>query len=685
MGEGRFWMAQDTKVLIIEDTRRDAELVLHELRRASLSVESRRVYAERDLRRELADFRPHIVLSDFKMPRFNGLQALHICQQVDPDIPFIFVSGTMGEDVAVQAMKAGAVDYVMKTNLTRLGPAVVRELREAEVRRNQRLAESGLRRAQLMAKLGHIVTAADGSFERWSETLPQLIGVENFRVPSDMQAWLQLVSPADRAKFQDEVRAATEKQGRSCVDYRLHGGGLPSAIYIRHAMEPLEQSPEAASKRRWFHTLQDVTDQALAERKIQRLNRVYAVLSGISSAIIRINDRRSLFDEACRICVEQGNFRGAWIGAVEDHSCRMRADGAAGDVAMGFDYLPFARMDTDRGIPSVAMLAVTQKHPVVSNSIDDDGRWLKEQCVANGINSIAVFPLSVRNEPVAMLALYAAETDFFDDEELRLLNALADDISFSLDHIEQQKELRDTEQALRAALRSRDEFLSIISHELTTPLASLRYQMQVFFRNRDKGETQIYSPSWIGSFVDQANRQAERLTCLVDDMLDVARIRTGRLTIHKELISLNTIIRDVVTHLQPALKRAETPVDIVDGPPADGYWDRLRLEQVVTNLLTNAMRYGGKRPVTVSVSKVDDQVRLAVRDQGIGIAQDAQRKVFDRFERSVSADEVSGLGLGLYITKQIVEAHAGKIWVESDGPNKGSTFFVELPTNVEQR
>ena len=136
---------------------------------------------------------------------------------------------------------------------------------------------------------------------------------------------------------------------------------------------------------------------------------------------------------------------------------------------------------------------------------------------------------------------------------------------------------------------------------------------------------------------------------------------------------------------EPALKRAETPVDIVDGPPADGYWDRLRLEQVVTNLLTNAMRYGGKRPVTVSVSKADDQVRLAVRDQGIGIAQDAQRKIFDRFERSVSADEVSGLGLGLYITKQIVEAHAGKIWVESDGPNKGSTFFVELPTNVEQR
>lgn len=675
-------MAQDTKVLIIEDTPRDAELVLHELRRAGLNVESRRVYAESDLRRELADFQPQIVLSDFKMPRFTGLQALSICRQVDPDVPFIFVSGTMGEDVAVQAMKAGAVDYVMKTNLTRLGPAVVRELREAEVRKNQRLAESGLRRAQLMAKLGHIVTAADGAFERWSETLPQLIGVENFRMPTDMQAWIQSLHPADRARFQSEVRAATEKQGRSCVEYRLLRDGRRGAIYIRHAMEPLEQWSEAPGKRRWFHTLQDVTDQTLAEEKIKRLNRVYAVLSGISSAIIRINDRTPLFREACRICVEQGQFRGAWIGTVEHHSGRVRADSAAGDVAIGVDHVPFARMDTDRGVPNVAILATTQKHPIVSNRISDNGHWLTEQCSAKGVNSIAVFALSVRNEPVAVMVLYAAEADFFDDEELRLLNALADDISFALDHIEQQKELRSTEQALRAALRSRDEFLSIISHELTTPLASLRYQMQVFLRHRDKGDIRIYTPSWISSFVDQANRQAERLTRLVHDMLDVARIRTGRLAIHKELVSLNAIVKDVVAHLQPALRRAETPVEIVECPGVDGYWDRLRLEQVVTNLLTNAMRYGGKKPVTVSVSRADDNVRLAVRDQGIGIAKDAQRKIFDRFERSVSADEVSGLGLGLYITKQIVEAHAGRIWVESDGLNKGSTFFVELPTRM---
>src|SRR5882672_1961730 len=125
-------MTESARILLVEDVERDAELALRELKRAGLVVQSRRVETESDFRRELRDFKPDVVVSDFSMPRFSGRAALTIAREAEGEIPFIFVSGAIGEDVAVEAMKAGANDYVMKSNLARLGPAVQRELREAE-------------------------------------------------------------------------------------------------------------------------------------------------------------------------------------------------------------------------------------------------------------------------------------------------------------------------------------------------------------------------------------------------------------------------------------------------------------------------------------------------------------------------------------------------------------------------
>src|SRR5260221_2621349 len=128
-------MAEQLRILLAEDSLNDAELVLRELTRGGLDFQSRRVQTEPDFRRELHEFRPHLVISDFSMPQFSGRSALAIAREFRADIPFIFISGTIGENVAVDMMKAGANDYVMKNNLARLLPALQRELREAEVRR----------------------------------------------------------------------------------------------------------------------------------------------------------------------------------------------------------------------------------------------------------------------------------------------------------------------------------------------------------------------------------------------------------------------------------------------------------------------------------------------------------------------------------------------------------------------
>src|SRR6266566_9505052 len=201
-------MTEPLRILLADDSESDAELILLELKRGGLDFRSRRVQTEADFRRELDEFQPHLVISDFSMPQFSGPKALAITRESRGDVPFIFISGTIGENVAVDMMKAGADDYVMKNNLARLMPALKRELREAEVRRGRRLAEERLHESESrfrqlieQASDGIFVTDKEGSFERWSETLPRLIGVEPVQMPRSTREWLDLLHPDDRERF----------------------------------------------------------------------------------------------------------------------------------------------------------------------------------------------------------------------------------------------------------------------------------------------------------------------------------------------------------------------------------------------------------------------------------------------------------------------------------------------------
>src|SRR5687768_16162052 len=171
-------MEKELRILLVEDVEIDAELEVRELKRAGMRLAHQRVETEGAFREAIDAFKPHLIISDFSMPQFDGMWALSLARELCPDVPFIFVSGTIGEEYAIRALKNGATDYVLKTNLVRLPSAVERalrdgldraELREAERAREQ--SDAALRRAQLMAGLAHVITGADGAFESWSETL----------------------------------------------------------------------------------------------------------------------------------------------------------------------------------------------------------------------------------------------------------------------------------------------------------------------------------------------------------------------------------------------------------------------------------------------------------------------------------------------------------------------------------
>ena len=235
------------------------------------------------------------------------------------------------------------------------------------------------------------------------------------------------------------------------------------------------------------------------------------------------------------------------------------------------------------------------------------------------------------------------------------------------------------QEELRDALRARDEFLSIASHELKTPLTSLKLQAQLHQRSISKKDPAAYSPERVDRIVSQTDKQVSRLTRLVDDMLDVSRIRSGRLKIERERFDLCSLVEEVVERMRTQFTDSSYDVpEVIRDDQAVGDWDRLRLDQVITNLLTNAIRYGNRKSVKVFIRSDANNVTLTVEDKGIGIADDAKEKIFERFERAINANEVSGLGLGLFITKQIVNAHGGKVSVESK-LGEGSSFIVERP------
>jgi PAS domain S-box-containing protein len=238
-------------------------------------------------------------------------------------------------------------------------------------------------------------------------------------------------------------------------------------------------------------------------------------------------------------------------------------------------------------------------------------------------------------------------------------------------------ERKRAEETVRNAVRLRDEFLSVASHELKTPLTPLSLKLQSLAR---EAEAQPNSPFVlkVRKDVEAGRRQIKRLADLIGDLLDVSRISSGKMKLQWEPVDFADAVRELTARLEPEATRAESRL-IVQAPEALwGRSDRMRFEQVAENLLTNAIKYGAGKPIHLRLEASPERVTLTVQDQGIGIAPENQARIFERFERAVSERNYGGLGLGLYITRTIVEALGGTIRVQSE-PHQGACFTVELP------
>jgi signal transduction histidine kinase len=238
--------------------------------------------------------------------------------------------------------------------------------------------------------------------------------------------------------------------------------------------------------------------------------------------------------------------------------------------------------------------------------------------------------------------------------------------------------LKKTKVELEQAVLIRDEFISIASHELKTPLTSLLLQSQLRKRILKKEDAVTFTKEKLLKIFESDEVQIVRINHLIDNMLDIARVTSGKLTLNLERFDLCVLVRDLLDRYSELALAANCNLTTAYCESAFGTWDHFRVEQVVTNLFTNALRYGSSKPIHIQVNCNSSYAQIRVVDNGGGIADENHDRIFRRFERAVTGSEINGLGLGLYIVKQILEAHHGLIRVESK-LGEGATFIAELP------
>ncbi|MDB5213481.1 MAG: Chemotaxis protein methyltransferase CheR [Myxococcaceae bacterium] len=288
-----------------------------------------------------------------------------------------------------------------------------------------------------------------------------------------------------------------------------------------------------------------------------------------------------------------------------------------------------------------------------------------------GLHSLMIVPILVGGRAEGTLTLASAESRrSFDDDDLALACEIGRRAGTAIENARAYR-------SAKRAIRARDEFLAVAGHELRTPLAALMLQIESIRLAMDTGAVAT-QPERFSMRLDKTFGHALRLARLVDGLLDISRVAEGRVELLVEDVDVAALVRDTCDRFTEDATRAECELTVIAPVPCPGRFDAQRLEQVVSNLLSNAMKYGASKPITVRCEALGQHLVVSCEDHGIGIGAEDHERVFRRFERAVSERNYAGLGLGLWISRELVTAHGGTITLESE-LGRGSKFTVTLP------
>ena len=659
---------QDLKILIVDDVPDDAELVALQLKQQGMKFSWKHVDNAQKLSNTLTDETWDIVITDYAMPGFDGIEALRIVNDHDENLPVIMVSGTMGEDVAVEAMKKGVTDYLMKNNLLHLGQAVLREIKDSENRQQHKKARAALVQSEEKFRLlvenapvGISISNLDGKFQAVNKTYCDIIGYSEKELLN--MAFMDLTVEEFKeltVNIVDEYLEGKIEETRIEKQYiRKDGKIIDVAIYTAIKRDE-EKTPEY-----FISVLQDITE-------IKKDDRIRSVIYNIANATDKTKDLNEFIDEVRNELSKVIDTKNFYVALYEKETDTLS--------------LPFIEDEKDKFTSFPASKTLTGYVIKTKKSLFATKDIIEELERSGEIDLIGTeseiwlgIPLMIKEEVTGVLVVQSYEDKYaYKISDINMLEMVSHQVSIS---IERKKAEQDLKEALRKAEESdrlKSAFLSTMSHELRTPLNAILGFSELINENLQKNE--------IIDFVQLINKSGQQLFGIIEDILDVTDMESGKSRITKEEFPVDSVLQELYPEIESILeKEKKQHIEIKYFPPPGS--NRIRVTtnkskfiKIFFHILSNAFKFTEKGTVEYGFKTEQDNIIFYVKDTGIGISEDEQKVVFEKFRQVDDSNTrvYGGIGLGLALVKKLIELLDGRIWLDSE-PGKGSVFYFSLP------
>ncbi|MBI3302079.1 MAG: PAS domain S-box protein [Deltaproteobacteria bacterium] len=662
-------MSTPLRILMLEDRLADVELILYELRRAGFAPDWQRVETAPDYLAQLQGGFA-VILADYSMPQFDARRALRLLQERGLDIPFIIVSGSISEEVAVECMKEGAADYLLKDRLARLGPAVTRALQEKALRDEKRRAEKALRESEeryrmLAENMYDLVCelSQDARYLYLSPNYPDVLGY----APGEL-----LGRNAFESVHPNDLSVVLAEFGKSSgqVAYRVrHKNGewrwFESTGKVYHT---------AQGEFRGVVVSRDITARKRAEEALQ-------VEAQISSALVRVGQEMLVLLETPTILNHLCQLTTEVLGCDSSHTFLWQPEEDVFVPVSGYGDTPeqweslrvikipcamvarlLARLERDE-VMQVKMAEREDQVPV---------RLAMQYGVTVGLS----MALRRGGEVIGIqTAGYRGRQEPFTPQQERIARGIAQIASMALENARLLERLE-------RANRLKSDFVATMSHELRTPLNVIMGYTEILLEE-DSGSLTAEQADFLG-LVD---RSARELLALITATLDVRRLEARQMSVEVREVHLPDLLREIEAETQqlrtkPGLRcEWRVATDLLSL-----HTDPLKLKVVLKNLVNNAVKFTEEGSVTIDAHARDGGVEICVADTGIGITPEVLPHIFEMFRQGDSSTtrRYKGVGLGLYIVRRLLELLRGTVAVESE-IGRGSTFRVWVPLDSPSR
>jgi len=611
------------KILMVEDLQTDADLIKRAITKNDISFIDKRVETSEDYLKAIQDFMPDIILSDFSLPQFNGMQALVIRQQVALLIPFILVTGSLNEQTAVEVMKAGADDYILKENLTRLGQAINAAIKKYEIIKSQKEAEAKLRilsRAVEQNPATIIITDFKGKIEYVNPKFSQITGYSYEEAIGENPRVLKsgLTSQEEYKLLWETIASGKEWHGE--FSNRKKNGD----IYFESAIiSPI--TDENGQITHFVAVKEDITEHKKAEKLIRTL--IKAVEQ--SPAAIIITDDKGKIE-----------FVNAKFTAIKQYEL----DDVKGEYPRIFEPENTAEAEF-KTMWEMLLAGNTWQGEFQNRKKDGTLFW----------ENVIIAPLTGNSNSISNYILIMEDVT----EKKKML-----------DEIIVAKEKAEESDHLKTA------FLHNISHEIRTPMNAI-IGFSGFLNEPD------LEPEDRKHFTEIIVNSSKQLLSIITDIVNIATIEAGQVKFNKSVTDVNSTLKLLFDQFSFKTNNPNVRLSYTSPLPDSEAMietDKTKLAEILTNLIGNALKFTKNGFVDFGYTVKGDHLEFYIEDTGIGIPSEMQSAIFDRFRQveSTLAREFGGSGLGLSISKAYAELLGGKLWMESK-PGKGSKFFFTIP------